>query len=272
MLARRHALLASGAALLLLHHTPPTALAAVVPFPKKVLVVGATGETGRRIVAQLRAAGVAVRAGVRDVKKGQSLGLALAGAELVKADVTDGVDALVDAIGDADAVVCATGFTPSFNLGKDNAKAVDGLGTRALIDAAKRAGVKRLVLVTSLLTNAPAVGQAENPNYKVLNLFGGILDEKRGSEIYLERSGLQYTIIRPGGLSNDPPSVTGAIIAGPADPFLGLESDPGREISRDSVALVCVEALRNDSSVGKIMEIVASPTAATSTPDAWFAV
>jgi hypothetical protein len=64
------------------------------------------------------------------------------------------------------AQVCATGFTPSFNFGKDNAKAVDGVGTRALVDAAKRAGVKRFVLVTSLLTNAPAVGQAENPNYK----------------------------------------------------------------------------------------------------------
>ena len=118
------------------------------------------------MVSQLRAAGVAVRAGARDTKKAQSLGFTAAGAEIVHADVTEGVDALVEAIGDADAVVCATGFTPSFNFGKDNAKAVDGVGTRALVDAAKKAGVKRFVLVTSLLTNAPAVGQSENPNYK----------------------------------------------------------------------------------------------------------
>ena len=75
--------------------------------PTKVFVAGATGQTGRRVVAQLRTAGLAVRAGARDVKKAQSLGLGLAGAELVHADVTEGVDALVEAIGDADAVVRA---------------------------------------------------------------------------------------------------------------------------------------------------------------------
>lgn len=132
-----------------------------------MFVAGSTGATGRRVTAQLRAAGLAVRAGARDVKKAQSLGFQSAGAEIVRCDVTEGVDALVEAIGDADAVVVTTGFTPSFNFGKDNAAAVDGAGTRALIDAAKKAGVKRFVLVTSLLTNAPALGQKENPNYKV---------------------------------------------------------------------------------------------------------
>ncbi len=72
-------------------------------------MAGSTGQTGRRVVAQLRAAGVAVRAGARDTKKAQSLGLGAAGAELVHADVTEGVDALVDAIGDADAVVRRVG-------------------------------------------------------------------------------------------------------------------------------------------------------------------
>ena len=134
----------------------------------QVFVAGATGQTCRRIVSQLRAAGVAVRAGARDAKKAQSLGFAAAGAEIVHADVTEGVDALVEAIGSqTSAVVCATGFSPTFNFGKDNAKMVDGVGTKALIDAAKKAGVKRFVLVTSLLTNAPALGQSENPNYKV---------------------------------------------------------------------------------------------------------
>ena len=267
---RREALLLCSTALTVLL-SPGHAFAAAVPLPKKVLVVGATGETGRRVVAQLRAAGVSVRAGVRDLKKGQALGLQLAGAELVSADVTNGVDALVAAIGDADAIVCATGFTPSLNFGKDNAKAVDGQGTRNLVDAAKKAGVKRVVLVSSLLTNAPAIGQADNGNYKFLNALGGILDEKRGSELYLAASGLDWTVVRPGGLSNAPPSETGAVIAGPADTFLGLPSDPGREISRDSVAQVCVEARRNSAAGGLIVEIVASPAAPPTTPDDWFA-
>lgn len=46
-------------------------------------------------------------------------------------------------------------------------------GTINLVDASKKAGVRRFVLVTSLLTNAREVGQADNPNFKFLNLFGG---------------------------------------------------------------------------------------------------
>ena len=237
-----------------------------------MFVVGATGETGRRVVAQLRAAGYAVRAGVRDVRKAQSLGLALLpGVELVHADVTEGVDALVTAMGDADAVVCATGFTPSFNLGKDNPKAVDGQGTIDLIDAATRTGkVSRFVLITSLLTNAPAIGQAQNDNYRFLNALGGILDQKRRAEIHLESSGLTWTVIRPGGLSNDPPSTTGGAIVGPADTFLGLPSDAGREVSRDTVAELAVAALSDANARFKIVELVANPAQPPLARDAFF--
>lgn len=157
--------------------------------------------------------------------------------------------------------MCATGFTPSFNFGKDNAAAVDGAGTRALVDAAKRAGAKRFVLVTSLLTNAKAIGQAENPNFKFLNALGGILDEKHAAEEYLAASGLAWTVVRPGGLSNDPPSVTGNPLIAGADTFLGLPEEPGREVSRDTVAEVVVAALADDASEGGIFEMVASPSA-----------
>lgn len=58
------------------------------------------------------------------------------------------------------------------------ANKVDNLGTQHLVDAAKLAGVGSFVLVSSLLTNAKAVGQEKNPNYVVLQLFGGVLEEK----------------------------------------------------------------------------------------------
>ena len=57
----------------------------------------------------------------------------------------------------------------------------DGLfmqGTLHLVDAAKKAGVKKFVLMSSLLTNGREAGQGTNPNFIVLNLFGGVLDQK----------------------------------------------------------------------------------------------
>ena len=53
---------------------------------------------------------------------------------------------------------------------------VDHLGTDNLVAAALSAGtVKKFVLVTSLLTNAPNIGQGKNSNYTGLNALGGIL-------------------------------------------------------------------------------------------------
>ena len=249
-------------------------LAAAVPLPSRVFVLGATGKTGRRVVEQLRALGVAVTAGCRDVRKGESLGLAAQGAKLVKVDVaTDSVEAIAAAIGDSAAVVCATGFTPSFNFGVDNAAAVDGAGTRKAVDAAKAAGVKQFILVSSLLTNAPKVGQAENPNYKFLNALGGILDEKRNAEMYLAASGLAFTVVRPGGLSDEPPAaVGGSLVIQGEDTLYGLPGDPGREISRDLVATVCVQALLDDDSANRIVEVLqaAAPVGNEVPKQEWF--
>ncbi|PNW76633.1 hypothetical protein CHLRE_11g467755v5 [Chlamydomonas reinhardtii] len=235
-----------------------------------VFVAGSTGNTGRRVVQQLRQAGFKVRAGARSTAKALSLGFgADAGIEVVEADVTKGVDELVAAIGSAQAVVCATG---AVGFGSNGAAAVDEKGTIKLVDAASRAGgVTKFVLVSSLLTNASAVGQSNNPNYKFLNLFGGVLDAKLRAEKYLRSSGINYTIIRPGGLSNEPESEVGNVILRREDSLFGLDSDPGRAISRDTVAAVAVQALLQPAaSKDKVVEIVASPSAPRLSPDTWF--
>lgn len=118
--------------------------------------------------------------------------------------------------------------------------------------------------VSSLLTNAPAVGQSENPNYKFLNALGGVLDQKRAAELYLEQSGLDWTVVRPGGLSNEAPGTLGPLLIGKADQFLGLDEDPGRVISRDTVAEVCIQALvRRGSALSEPSASVASPVPRT---------
>jgi hypothetical protein len=84
---------------------------------------------------------------------------------------------LAKAIKGCDAVVCATGGG-AVSPFDSRAKKVDNQGTKNLVDAALQADVKSFVLVSSLLTNAKEKGQSNNPNYIVLQLFGGVLEEK----------------------------------------------------------------------------------------------
>ncbi len=211
----------------------------------KALVVGATGETGRRIVQQLTAQNISVRALVRDRTRAQEI--LPASTEIVVGDVLE-PKTLEAAIAthqestDCTVIFCATGAKPSLNPFEPYQ--VDYEGTKNLVDAAKAHQIQHFVLVSSLCTS-----QFFHP----LNLFWLILVWKQQAEQYLQRSGLTYTIVRPGGLKNTedrPP-----IVMSSADTlFEG-------SISRDQVAQVCVEALSYPSAQNKIVEIVARPEA-----------
>lgn len=216
---------------------------------RKIFVAGATGNTGKRIVEQLLAKGFAVKAGVRDPDKARtafpSHGPAL---QLVKADVTEGPVKLAEAIGDdSDAVVCATGFRPSWDLLAP--WKVDNFGTVNLVEACGRLGVTRFVLISSVLVNGAAMGQLLNPVYIFLNVFGLTLIAKLQAEQHIRKSGINYTIIRPGALTNDPPS--GNIVMASEDTL------SEGSISRDQVAETAVEALLKPESSFKVVEIVA---------------
>jgi nucleoside-diphosphate-sugar epimerase len=130
----------------------------------------------------------------------------------------------------------------------------DYRGTVALIDASVKAGVKKMVLVTSLLTNGAAAGQVFNKNYLLLNLFGLILYWKNQAEKHLMRqSALDWTIVRPGGLREAPRE--GNIVYGKADKIFG------GAISRDFVADVVVAALGSKAASNKVVEIIATEDA-----------
>ncbi|GFS36428.1 NAD(P)-binding Rossmann-fold superfamily protein [Actinidia rufa] len=197
---------------------------------KKIFVAGATGNTGKRIVQQLLAKGFAVKAGV-------------------KADVTEGSTKLAEAIGaDSDAVICATGFRPSWDLLAP--WKVDNFGTVNLVEACRTLGVNKFILISSILVNGAVMGQLLNPAYIVLNVFGLTLIAKLQAEQHIRKSGINYTIIRPGGLKNDPPK--GNIVMEPEDTLYE------GSISRDQVAEVAVEALIHpEEAAYKVVEIVA---------------
>ncbi|MEM9276916.1 MAG: NAD(P)H-binding protein, partial [Cyanobacteria bacterium P01_F01_bin.143] len=106
----------------------------------------------------------------------------------------------------------------------------------------KSNGIEHFVIVSSL-----CVSKFFHP----LNLFWLVLFWKKQAEIYLEQSGLTYTIVRPGGLKNE--DNTENILMSSADTlFEG-------SIPRQKVAQVCVEALLNDEAKNKIVEIVTNP-------------
>eukprot|EP00274_Cyanoptyche_gloeocystis_P006278 CAMPEP_0196655558 /NCGR_PEP_ID=MMETSP1086-20130531/5309_1 /TAXON_ID=77921 /ORGANISM="Cyanoptyche gloeocystis , Strain SAG4.97" /LENGTH=234 /DNA_ID=CAMNT_0041987933 /DNA_START=285 /DNA_END=989 /DNA_ORIENTATION=- len=211
---------------------------------KKVFVAGAAGETGRKIVQDLLDLGVEVRAGVRDPATVEDI--VPKGAILVKADVTDR-KFLEAAIGDAQVVICASGVNyrrPEMRKNPVGPYQIDYLGTKNLIDIAKEKGVTHFVLVTSL-----CVSKIFHP----LNLFFGVLFWKKRAENYLIKSGLTYTIVRPGGLLSDDNS--DSVVATGADTVF-----EGR-IPRAKVAKVVVESLYEPDSYNKIVEIVGKPDA-----------
>lgn len=205
----------------------------------KALVAGATGQTGRRIVQELVDRQIPVRALVRDLEKGKEI--LPSAAELVVGDVLK-PETLKQAIADCTVILCATGAAPSFD--PTGPYKVDYEGTKNLVDAAKAAGIEHLVLVSSLCTSK---------FFHPLNLFWLILYWKKQAEDYIAKSGLTYTIVRPGGLKNE--DTPDAIVMSGADTlFEG-------SIPRTKVAQVAVAALSEPSARNKIVEIVARPEA-----------
>ncbi|MGB6299454.1 MAG: SDR family oxidoreductase [Rivularia sp. (in: cyanobacteria)] len=205
----------------------------------KAFVAGATGETGRRIVQELVARNIPVRALVRDLEKARSI--LPSGVDLVQGDVLKPED-LSAALGDSTVLLCATGAAPSFD--PTGPYKVDYEGTKNLVDTAKVKGIEHFVLVSSLCTSK---------FFHPLNLFWLILVWKKQAEEYIQKSGLTYTIVRPGGLKNEDNS--NPIVMQSADTMFD------GSIPRQKVAQVCVESLLEPASRNKIVEIVSKEDA-----------
>jgi len=237
---------------------------------KTVIVAGATGQTGRRCLQRLASMnGVTAIGGVRDpakaqkkleeskievrgamVEKGTAIdtsGVTLKGLDVEKSSLSD----LTSTLQGVDGLVIALGFVPGNPFKMDAAAhAVDNVGTIALIDAAKAAGVRKVVLVSSILTDAQSWGQLNSPGYKITNAFGHVLEEKLVAEKHLRGAGMDWTIVRPGGLKAEAP--TGALFVS------GENTLNSGEISRDLVADVSVAALFDAKASNAVVEIVES--------------
>ena len=205
----------------------------------KAFVAGATGQTGRRVVAELIKRNIPVTALVRNLEAGQKL--LPPEAELAVADVLN-PESLQKAIGESTVLICATGAKPSLDI--IGPYQIDYQGTKNLVNIAKQGNIQHFVLVSSL-----CVSEFFHP----LNLFWLVLYWKKQAEEYLQKSGLKYTIVRPGGLKNE--DSTQPILMSSADTLFD------GSISRTKVAQVCVESLDRTEAANKIVEIISKPDA-----------
>ena len=210
----------------------------------RLAVTGASGKTGWRVVDEALQRGLPVRAIVRPHSV---LPPSLAKAEQqgdleVKRLELQTAEALHHALSGCTALVIATGARPSINLA--GPLQVDAFGVRAQLGACKAVGLQRVVLVSSL-----CAGRWRHP----LNLFGLILVWKRLGERWLETSGLDWTVVRPGGLSEDDSRSGQEGIV-----FSAADQQQSSSIPRRLVAQVCLDALAEPAASGRIIEITSS--------------
>lgn len=204
-----------------------------------VFVAGGTGKTGSLIVKQLVAQGIPVTALVRDLEKAQEI--LPSEAKLIVGDVLN-TSSFSSALNNCNHLICATGASPS--LDPTGPYQIDYQGTKNLVDAAKNHGIEHFVLVSSL-----CVSRFFHP----LNLFWLVLYWKKQAEKYIQESGIDYTIVRPGGLKAED-NDDRMIMSGADTLFEG-------SIPRAKVAQVCIAALSHPEAKSKIVEIVANPDA-----------
>ncbi|MEO7386650.1 MAG: SDR family oxidoreductase [Gammaproteobacteria bacterium] len=218
--------------------------------PAVVLVAGATGRTGRLVLKQLRRdPRYAIRPMARDVAAARRN----VGAEYawVEGDVTR-PETLRPALAGVSLVVVTIGGTE--RSGPNSPEFVDYGGVKNLADAARAAGVRQLVLESS--TGAGSGGGLLG---MVLNLLSGdALVWKAKGEAHLRASGVPYTIVRPGGLTDHPGDQAGLV-------FLQGDDESGR-ISRADVASVMLAALDNPDALHKTFEVFSNKEAKR---DAW---
>jgi uncharacterized protein YbjT (DUF2867 family) len=145
-------------------------------------------------------------------------------------------DAIATSIAGCDAVVFAAGAGPG--SGPARKRTVDYGGAAKLIEACKREGIRRYLIVSAMGVRDPAArGPEMQPYYEA----------KLEADQALAASGLDYTIVRPGRLTDK--EGTGLIEA-------AEQLDRSGEVSRDDVAATLAACLDADNTIGKSFDLL----------------
>jgi nucleoside-diphosphate-sugar epimerase len=202
-----------------------------------VVIAGGHGKIGLQLGRVLAERGDRVRGLIRKAEHADDL--VEAGVEPVLCDLEADAD-VAAAIEGADAVVFAAGAGPG--SGAERKWTLDYGGAAKLIEAASAQGARRYLMVSAMgAADPPADGG---------DVFGEYLRAKARADRELEASGLDHTIVRPGMLTDGPPS--GGV-------EVGSNLERG-EIPRADVVAVLAAALPARSAIGRTFEVVSGET------------
>ena len=206
----------------------------------KVLVAGAHGKTARRLTRTLVERGHEVRGLVR--REEQLADVEADGAKPALVDLeNDEVDGPVgEAVEGCDAVVFAAGAGPG--SGEARKETMDYGGAAKLVDAAEKRGAGRYVMLSSMGAGDPEAGPEAMRPY---------LRAKAKADEKLKESGLDWTIVRPGSLTEE--EGTGMVEAAES---LGRRGG----IPREDTARVLAEVLETPNTSGKCFEVLSGET------------
>ena len=200
----------------------------------RIAIVGGHGKVALLLAPLLAEQDHEVTALIRDPD--HSRDVEAAGATPVVADVEElDTAGIAQVIGGHDAVVFSAGAGGG---DPDRTRAVDRDAAIRSMDAAEQAGVQRYVMVSY---NGAGPDHGVDPETP----FFHYAEAKAAADEHLRRSGLDWTVLGPSRLTEEP--VTGSI-------FVGARDEGSGEVSRENVARVIAEALDSNATVGRTIE------------------
>lgn len=200
----------------------------------QVAIAGGHGKIALELTRLLSGRGDSVRSLIRNPDHADDV--RAAGGEPLVCDLErSDVDEVAEAIGSVDAVVFAAGAGPG--SGPERKDSMDYRGAVKTIEAARRNDISRYLMVSAMSADAGHEGE---------ETFDAYLRAKGKADRALAESGLDYTIVRPGLLTDDP--ATGRVHA--------AENVERGEIPRADVAAVLVAALDQPASIKRTFELI----------------
>lgn len=202
----------------------------------RVLIAGANGQIGRHLLEKMADSEHEARALIRDPEQGPDL-QTLGATETVVGNLEGDCG---EALRGCDAVIFTAGSGPK--TGPEKTIDVDQNGAINLIDTAKKMGIHRFIMVSSMRAEKPDDAPEKIRHY---------LEAKRKADKHLRASGLNYTIVRPGPLTEEP---------GTGKVDLQETLDKSGDVPREDIAAVLLAVLDSDNCDNRTFEVLSGTT------------